>query len=65
MKRHATLLSDRVRICETQAACEGSILRPHRTMCAPCERTLARRSRGQKALRGENYLNYREERKKL
>lgn len=59
------MLSEHVRLCTTQVACDGATLFNDRMMCVPCEERLARRARqATKPLKGERCVDYLERRKK-
>ena len=54
-------------VCDVQAGCDGNYIPPKRLqaghlMCGACEKVMAKRQAKPKALKGERYMQYEEER---
>lgn len=41
-------------LCEAKVACDGNELRHNRTICGPCEKAIAKRTKKPAPLRGAN-----------
>jgi hypothetical protein len=56
--RKGNFLAPRTKLCETMLRCEGTLLRPGKTMCRACELASKKPVFTEKPPRGEHHLNY-------
>lgn len=46
----------RIPLCPSRVACDGNRLIKGRSMCSPCEKAIAKRTKPSKPLRGEHVI---------